>query len=171
MAGATPGLDREAELERLRAGDGADAPPPPLERFEIDVASDSDVAEVLERARDVLMVVVTRSIETWPTLEEWRGQLPDWFVSACAPEGHADAEADDEEDDAPWELSEFLYWFEPPQREWWWWGCEVRSPVDGRIFLAIDEPSAARDALEWLLGAAGATEVVDENLRELRELG
>lgn len=179
----TAGIDRELELSRLEGGQCSDLPPQNLTRFEIDVEATGSVRDVLDRTKEVLACVLQAAADRWPSDAEWMGILPAWFVRASAPEGSAaqtpvskpdpesplSAEGEPDEEDEPWSVGAFVYWFLPQQREWWWWGAD---PIDDdrlRICLVVREPSFPHEALDWLLRAAEAKRVVDENIRDLMQ--
>lgn len=136
--------------------------------------ADADV--VLDRCRAVLAVVLDYSGPGWPGLKEWESLLPSWFVAACGPQGsREDAErwlawwrtlgrADKAraESEQRWELADWLYWLMPSERQWFWWDAEPLQ--DGALRVAVEMPGwpAALGALDWLLRAAGAAEVIHE---------
>lgn len=136
----------------------------------------ADGGEVLDRSRAVLLAVLERSGPEWPTVEEWRSLLPPWFVAACGPEmSREDAErwlawwrtlgpADRAraESERRWTLADWLYWLMPSERQWFWWDAEVGR--DGTLRVTVEVPGwpTALGALDWLLRAAGAAEVVHE---------
>ncbi len=161
------GLDPAAELLRLRSGACADPAPPGFTRFEVDVDAPGAADAVLARTKEVLARIVAVAGEGWPEDEEWPTRLPAWFVQASA----ADDAPSPADDDGPWPVSAFVYWFRLEVREWWWWGADVIDRDRLRICLAVNEPSFPHEALDWLLRAAGATTVVDENVRDLMRRG
>jgi hypothetical protein len=137
-----------------------------------------DACEVLDRARVVLFEVLRHSGPVWPTIEEWRSYLPPWFVTACAPEmsredaerwrewrrGLGPADRARAESDRGWTLTGWLYWLTPSERQWFWWDAEVRQDATLQVSVEVEGWPAALGALDWLLQAAGAAEVVhDEN--------
>jgi hypothetical protein len=175
-------LSREMELMRLSSGQCGDSPPAGLDRFEAEVVCASDAEEVLARTKEVFQVILQQRPEHWPSLEEWRKLLPNWFVEASGPE-QTEAEAraglerwrslpPDEQlrelSNERWAIGEFVHWFQPPERECWWWGAAVRGPNKLLICLVVEEPTPSHAALDWLLRAAGAVEIIDENLRDLQ---
>jgi hypothetical protein len=177
------GLSRELELARLESGRCADPPPPGLEHFEIRAKARSVADDVLERVKDVLSRIILASSETWPTSEEWSTILPKWLVLASAHERSPEeakawwdrlrqGRVEDREvalGSQPWSIGEFVHWFLPEQREWWWWGGEMIGDNRLRICLIVEELTPSHGALDWLLQAAGAEDIIDENLRDLRQ--
>src|SRR5205085_11603936 len=126
--------------------------------------------------KNVLQVVLSQSPVGWPTLDEWRRLLPDWFVEKCAPEKTKD-ESDrwlkwwrslpwDEQvrvnEELRWSLADWLYWFEPKQRYWYWWDARVESPDLIRLAVEVREWPFPWDALKWLFRASGAESVAAE---------
>ncbi len=140
------------------------------------LARGSEARTVLDRCRSVLAVILDHSGPEWPTVEEWRSLLPKWFVAASSPErSREDAErwlawwrtlgpADQAraESEQRWTLADWLYWMEPFERQWFWWDAEIGT--DGTLRVTVEIPGwpAALGALDWLLRAAGAAEVVHD---------
>ncbi|GAA3594599.1 hypothetical protein [Kribbella ginsengisoli] len=124
----------------------------------------------------MLEVVLRYGERDWPALAEWQRELPDWFVLASGPE---QSEQEDHEwlvwwkslppdqqneieDRQPWALSEWLEWLRPSERTWYWLGAEQASTTLLKVWLDTPGSPAPVGALEWLLKAAGAIEVVEE---------
>lgn len=138
---------------------------------------DGDAAQVLGRACEVLGIVIDHQLGDWPAIAVWRSLLPGWFIDACAPEmsqEQADAwlawwkllPADQQgaaSREKGWSLADWLFWLEPDERQWFWWDTQVESPDRLRVTIEVAGWPAPFGALDWLLRAAGATEVtVDE---------
>lgn len=136
----------------------------------------ADAGEVLDRSRAVLLAVLERSGREWPTTGQWRSLLPPWFAAACGPQvpredagrwldwwrtlGPADrARAESER---PWALEDWLFWLTPSERQWFWWDAEAGTDDTLRVTVEVPGWPAALGALDWLLRAAGAAEVVHE---------
>lgn len=176
-----PGLTREQELARLAAGGPGERPYRTL-TFEIDAITAEDPATILARVREVLTLIVREDADHWPSDATWATRLPRWFVEASAPEeSDADGEArmadwaklsaaerDAAEASERWTVGDFVYWFQPANRQWWWWDAEVTGPSGLRVHLVVEDRTVADEALQWLLRAAGASEVINQNLRRLR---
>jgi hypothetical protein len=107
-----------------------------------------DPAGVIARVTEVLRVVLERSGQTWPSLDEWRRVLPGWFVAGFAPERSG------QEQDG-WTLEAWLYWLEPEQRSWFWWGAEHRADRV-EVLVDVDSWPYPDGALRRLLHVAGA---------------
>ena len=136
-----------------------------------------DASRVAERSREVLQVVLAHAGPPWPAVSEWRQVLPAWFVNASAPERPRE-EAEQwlgwwrslpPEEQARvtrsqrWALADWLYWLEPSERQWFWWDAVVESPEILRVIVQVSGWPAPLGALDWLLRAAGAVEVLHEN--------
>src|SRR5436305_4029099 len=131
---------------------------------------------LLARCREVLLTVLGQSETDWPSTVSWAELLPDWFVAACTPErSPAEAERwlawwrtlDPEEkakaaNEQPWTLADWLYWLTPAERQWYWWDATIESDTALRVVVEVPGWPAALGALDWLLRAAGATEVSHE---------
>lgn len=168
------------ERERLRHG-APSAKPGGLGTVRFIVRSEAEpVAAVLSRAREALLVVNAASASTWPSLDEWRAQLPPWFLSQCRAEWTpAEIEAmtarrqtqtweeytreETEEANEPWALSSWLHWFQEDQRAWFWWDAASLDRSTGVVAVEVDDWPFPWDALSWLLRAAGASDVAPEN--------
>jgi hypothetical protein len=129
---------------------------------------------VLNRVREALFAVMDGSADGWPDHEEWLRLLPRWLVEAAAPERSAEdvaasvaafrsmsAEERAVAETQPWALSEWLYAMQPVEREWNWWTGSVGG-ASARVEVAVPGSPVALGALEFLLRAAGATEIDDD---------
>ena len=131
---------------------------------------------VLQRAREVMVVVDEHSSPPWPDVGEWRQLLPKWFVDACAPERSRE-EMDEwlawwrtlppdrkaqAKDQLGWTVADWLFWMQPSERQWFWWDAHVESPELLRVVVEVPAWPAPLGALEWLLRAAGVSEVHQE---------
>ena len=106
---------------------------------------------VVERARQVMEVVLGHVAGPWPPLSEWREALPDWFVAACVDDAAIRTCAPDR-----WSLRAWLHWLQPDNRRWYWWDAEVEDASTLRIRVLVRTPEYLRGSLEWLLRASGA---------------
>jgi hypothetical protein len=149
--------------------------PTDLAPMTLSVRCRGDADVVLHRIREVLRSVVSQDPAAWPSAEAWHNLLPAWFVAASARERTPEeAERDlalwrareaaglpEEEEDPPWSVQEFVYWFTPQMRNWWWWDAEVTATDGFTITLATDEVHPPHDALLWLLRAAGVQQIAE----------
>jgi hypothetical protein len=97
-------------------------------------------------------------------------RLPRWFVTSCAPQptpeerelwlahwraldqaGKAEAEAA-----LGWTLVDWLIAMGPETRAWWWWAADDRN---GTLHVTVDGWPAPLASAEWMLRAAGGTDV------------
>jgi hypothetical protein len=99
--------------------------------------------------REVLEIVLERSLGEWPPLEEWKRVLPGWFLAACVD----DAEVRDCVIDR-WSLRAWIYWFQPELRKWRWWSGEP-SETALRVTVLVLQRPYLRGALDWLISVAG----------------
>ena len=137
------------------------------------VRAGEDIRMILERCRSVMLTILDNSGQRWPSVERWRQILPEWFVAACAPEpSREEAERDlarwralspaeqrREAREEQWTLADWLFWLEPSERQWYWWDATAKS--HDALLVTVEVPGwpAPLGALEWLLRAAGASEV------------
>lgn len=138
----------------------------------------TDARSVLARVREVLHAVLDQSGSGWPDVADWRHLLPEWFVVASAPEHtHRDNEdwltwwrqlSPDErvkvEQDQPWSLTDWLHWMQPDNRTWFWWDADVEDEHTMKVYVEVIGWPAPLGALEWLLKAAGASEVWQQEM-------
>ncbi|WP_330322464.1 hypothetical protein [Streptomyces anulatus] len=159
-----------AELQRLRDRPGADAAPPVLSLFVIDV--DGDAAEYARRLRSAISPAVRLGStadfeqESLPV-----DDVPDWFaaVSSQDPEqapqfarAGCDRYAEHTGGGRPWELQAWLYRFDPDEdsRGWEWWDATPVGP--SRVHLWVDswgESFFGCQDLLWAAYVAGAVRV------------
>ena len=152
------------ELERLTSSKRPNSARGFIAELEVETDDHSDV--VVGRVKEVLGIVLSNA--TQQSLESWKKLLPKWFVLACADEiTHEEAVRrrnlpmeERERLAAHWTLSAWLYWFEPEQRFWEWWDVDCISEKSFTVQILVSEHPFPSGALEWLLRAAGATEVL-----------
>ncbi|MCQ1581163.1 hypothetical protein [Streptomyces parvus] len=171
-------LLRVRQCRPVRQRPGADAAPPVLSLFVIDVSGDA--AAYVERLRSVLAPAVRLGCtadfaqESLPV-----GEVPGWFAEVCSgPEGGSgpggeeraprfaragrEAYADHTGGGGPWDLQDWLYRFDPDEdsRGWEWWDATVAGP--SRVHVRVDswgEPSFGCQDLLWAVFTAGAVRV------------
>ena len=126
----------------------------------------------LAKMREVLDCV-ERVRNPWPTLDQWEGELPGWFVRACAePMSDAAAQAwlqqwrrlsraeqSRVERQQRWSLLDWLYWMEPAHSVWKWARARQRSRTELEVTLAVEGLPVALGAFEWLARVSGAEDV------------
>lgn len=131
----------------------------------------SDPATTIERARAVLLAVLTAP-RGWSA--DRPPQLPAWFVDACAPEvgdsldeveaalgprqGARSAEEARADSDVPWSLGQWLHWFEG-ERYWFWWDARVSEEHELVAEYVVYDWPAPTGSLIWLWRACGALDV------------
>ena len=132
-----------------------------------------EVAERIGALFDVL--VEAQQLQSWPSDAALIALLPGWFVAACAPEStpaeeerylrwwrELSAERKAEEArSAPWSLSEWLHWIHPEQRPWTRSLVKPDGPDSIRVILSVDGSPSPHGAVDWMLRAAGAHEVIE----------
>ena len=164
-----------SELDRLKSGP-AQGQQSDVGTFFFIVRCASDAEAVLRRIKDVVSVVVQNSTEPWPSDEMWRRLLPAWYVSRCAPEESREKaeawlrhfkslphEQQVKANEArEWSLGNWIYWFQPDNREWFWWNGRVEDSNTLRVTVESAELPFPYDALVWLFRASGATQVEPE---------
>lgn len=142
------------ECQRLHRHPSAEAAPPVLSRFVVDVSGDS--AEYADRLRSILSPALrlgrTADFEADSVPVD---DVPDWFVAVSSPDeellvpGFASDGRDGYTDHTagrPWELQNWLYRFDPDDdsRGWQWWDVTKVGP--SRVHVWVDSwgnPSSA----------------------------
>jgi hypothetical protein len=128
---------------------------------------------VLRRAKVVFQILNENSAGKWPSDDEWRRLLPAWFVALCAPERtpeEAQAElsfwralSPDEKISATqqtkWSVGDWVYWFEPANRQWYWWSGVAKDENTAAVELETLDWPTPFGAFEWLLRCSGAREI------------
>lgn len=163
------------ERRHLLEGPAPDERPGGLGTVRLIVWCELGAEQVIERAREVLTLVNQHGAGEWPSDDDWRNSLPEWFVFRCAPDmsqAESDAElarwqslSPEEQSEwaaEPWSLENWIYWFLPENRYWYWWDAK---PLDGKVFVIaveVHEHPFPSDALEWLLRASGAERITEE---------
>lgn len=164
------------ELMRLEKGVSPGVLPEGLGTVRFLAKATGHAAETLERAESVLRIVVRSSLDAWPDESEWQMLLPQWFLAACAPERTAEetelwlkrwkslspSRQRIESAEMRWTLRNWLYWFEPSQRQWYWWDGNVEGEDTVRVAIEVDAWPFPWGAISWLLRAAGAETVQAE---------
>ncbi|SBV00096.1 hypothetical protein YW5DRAFT_01700 [Streptomyces sp. Ncost-T6T-1] len=171
-----------AELLRVRERrpvgqrPGADAAPPVLSLFVIDVSGDA--AAYVERLRSVLAPAVrlgcTADFEQASLPVD---EVPGWFAEVCSGPGSGsggeelaprfaragrEAYAEHTGGGGPWDLQDWLYRFDPDEdsRGWEWWDATVAGP--SRVHVRVDswgESFFGCQDLLWAVFTAGAVRV------------
>jgi hypothetical protein len=129
-------------------------------------------AATIERARSVLLALLTAP-HGWSTARP-PGNLPGWFVDACAPDPRDRADDIDERleigeqplsperaragSSAAWTLAGWLDWFED-ERYWFWWDARVTAEQELVAEYVVYDWPAPLGSLIWLWRASGATDV------------
>lgn len=139
-----------------------------------------DVSVIVEGERESLnrLFGVLETLKSHPPVEEidesserfWREKLPEWLISSFAPPVSA-AESRSwlrmwrmssmdkrrkMEDEAGWEIRDWLYWFSPGN-EFWRIShvCWTEDAALDIVLQAADDPVPML-ALEWLIEGSGA---------------
>jgi hypothetical protein len=144
--------------------------------------TDGAALPALDRCKEVL-VAVTHWIpplsEQPVSVETWKAHTPRWFVEACAsPPTRAEAEEDlrvwrslgeDEkarhEQERAWTFEDWIAWFDwssDLRRSWLWWDGGTLDQDRFWIEVEVSEDPAALGTLIWMMRAAGARTVTED---------
>jgi len=125
---------------------------PPAIRLRLRFLSTTSGDEVLERARQVMRLVAVAQAQVWPSDDDWRRRLPEWFISSF--EGH-----NLEELLARPELWDFGSWLDAMKSPGWeWWSCQSDDRGGTVRAVAHSDPFSI-EPLIYLLRVAGASGV------------
>jgi hypothetical protein len=123
-----------------------------------------DAPQVLDRCKEVLSIVLQADTEDWPSTDEWRSRLPEWFVERSAEEisqGEAERRLRLPLEERmrlshQWSVSAFVHWFKPNERYWYWWEAVVKNDDTLQINVIVNDQPFPWGSLDWLLRASGA---------------
>jgi hypothetical protein len=164
------------EAERLKFSPLEGKAPGGVGTVQFTANCDGNAAVVIQRVKEVLATTSQYALSDWPSEEQWKSLLPDWFLSACAPletKDEADkfmtwwrslppeqqAQAEREKD---WSLGAWLYWMDPENRVWTWWDARVMDADRVMVAVEIVDWPFPWGALRWLFRAAGAQQLETE---------
>lgn len=166
-------MNRLDELRHLEHGAHPGEMPDGAGLVTVHLTSDRGIETVVARSKEVIACILEASDDNSLDIELLHETLPSWFVDACAPERTEEEQRQwlqwwrgldskgraEEEYNAVWSLDNWLYWLEPAERQWFWWDAVAHDPHSARILVEVPGWPYASGALEWLLRAAGATEI------------
>lgn len=139
-----------AQLVRIQRHTKDELPPPVRLRLRFQATVSGET--VLERARQVMRLVAVAQDQQWPSDEDWRRALPEWFLRSF--DGH-----DAQELLAHPELWDFGSWLDAMKNPGWeWWSCHSDDRGGSVRAVAYAEPFSI-EPLEYLLRASGASDV------------
>lgn len=146
-ANAVTMAQQSARIELNTSGEA-----PPVVALQLRFTSPTGPENVLERTRHVMRLVAAVGAATWPTDEEWRLRLPEWFLHTF--EGHSTDQLMTDPN-----LWDFGSWLDAMKRPGWeWWSSAVSDTV-GIVRCAADSDPYSIEPLIYLLRSAGASEV------------
>lgn len=167
---------RQNEIRHLRAGPEPNEKPEGLGIVRFVARCPGNSETVLNRCKEVLFVVLQQDADHWPSDGRWRALLPEWFVAQCSKELTKE-EADrwlkawhqlppEEQSRAvgeiKWSVANWVYWFQPDERQWFWWDAMIKDPNTIQIAVEVLGWPFPWGELDWLLRASGATSVDPE---------
>lgn len=161
-------MNFELELQHLRVGANLEEVPSGIGLIEFTVSCPLNATSVISRVQETLEIVLGKISRTQKmSLQDWEQQLPQWLIQAFQSQpsepiqptwwqniltlGKAEAEQS-------WSLENWLYWFEPQNRNWFWWSASVISANQIKLILDVQDYPLTIDALRWLFLAAEATD-------------
>jgi hypothetical protein len=138
------------QLDRIHRQTKGEIPAPVclLLRF----SSSANPAEVLEKTRNVMEILARALRGTWPSDEEWRRDLPSWFVRSF--EGHSLKDLL-----AYPTLWDFGSWLDAMKNPGWEWWSSLAEERGGMVRCTAHSDPFAVEPLVYLLRTAGAAEV------------
>ena len=140
-------LNQIERIERLTDGEV-----PPAVHLHLRFASTVRGVVVLERVRQVMQLVAIAQSQTWPSDDEWRCRLPDWFIRTF--EGYTREELLMRPD-----LWDFGSWLDAMKLPGWeWWSCRSNDHGGTVRAVAYSDPFAI-DPLIYLLRVSGGSDI------------
>lgn len=161
------------ELLRLRRGPDPGEMPVGMGLVTFDARCSGEASTVLDKVKQILDTVLSLSRDPWPSDEEWSQLLPAWLVESFVPERSREEleewlqrwrslppeEKGAAAQAAGWSLGDWIYWFQPEERQWSWWSAAVLDPDLLQIRVQAQDWPFPSEAFEWLIKAAGADSV------------
>jgi hypothetical protein len=138
------------QVERIERNVSGEAPPPVALRLRFE--SPTNPEEVLERTQHVMREVAAAQAADWPSDDDWRRRLPEWFLRSF--EGHTLDEL--MSDPNLWDFGSWLDAMKAPG--WEWWSSEV-TEKEGNVRCVAHADPFGVEPLMYLLRSAGASEV------------
>ncbi len=80
------------EKRHLLEGPRPGATPGGVGLVDVMARTDGSSEDLLDRCREVLEEILDAGPALWPSVDEWRSSLPQWFVRGCADEPAAEDE-------------------------------------------------------------------------------
>ncbi|MCG7537914.1 hypothetical protein [Pseudoalteromonas sp. OOF1S-7] len=144
-----------------------------LLKIKLRVRCNGDAAQVLDRAKEVMLTLLSCTKGKCFQYIKWTNALPSWFVQCCGRELSSDEleeylskwrllspeEQEKMENEQDWSLDDWLYWLEPEQRTWYWWSSNRLNDDLFELVIVVRDWPTAIGSLEWLLKASGANDV------------
>jgi hypothetical protein len=158
------------EAQRLRLSSMSGTTPGGLGTVQFTADCPGDATEVIQRAKEVMLIVSERTISGWPSNDEWKRTLPSWFLAECAPlktreesdrfmewwRGLSPEEQARAEREEAWSLDAWLHWMSPDNRCWTWWDARTNTMDTAIVAVEVKDWPFPWGALRWLFRAAGA---------------
>ena len=105
--------------------------------------------EVLTKTKEVMLAVSQFAFtDKWPTDEEWKKILPQWFVDSMT----SKTSKDRDEDLNQWHYESWV--FNIKQRSWIWWSSEIGNNYVKIYLEALDIPYL-HDSFKYILYSQG----------------
>lgn len=139
------------EKRHLLEGPRPGATPGGVGLVDVMARTDGSSEDLLDRCREVLEEILDAGPALWPSVDEWRSSLPQWFVRGCADEPAAEDDArwlawwrgldpparQQASRDRPWSLADWLWWMQPDERTWFWWNARRANEHEVQIHLEV----------------------------------
>jgi hypothetical protein len=119
--------------------------------------------EVLEKAKEVMLVVNNNllkeilTLEKWsPTISLWQSTVPQWFIDVCTEEKVKKSVKSKWPFEKAWSFESWISWLLPTDRIWIWRNAKCISK--NKIFLEVEvtDMPFPSETLYWLFLASGA---------------
>ncbi len=156
----------QQEIENLTHARTDEIVPPgwTLVALEARFASADQALKAEDKVMHIARMVAQASLDTtWPTNEEWKARLPEWFLPSFHYYSKEELEQYLKHNDREAIGWHFGSWLDSMHnRSWRWWSMQ-RDETRVRVNVIVDGWPYSVGALAHLLKAAGADSVFDQS--------
>ena len=165
-----------SEAERLKNSPPEGTLPGGMGTVQFTADCPGNATQVFQQVKDVMRIISEQTLSEWPSDEQWKSLLPEWFLSACAaPKTKEEsdkfmahwrslppAQKLQAEREEVWSLEAWLHWVNPPNRVWTWWDARVIDLNTIIVAVEVTDWPFPWGALRWLFRAAGSRQLAEE---------
>lgn len=163
----------QAEIQRLKNNNPNHTEYSGKMKVSLTSSYGTDIEPIIDKVSNILLVILENSENQWPTLKEWEQLFPTWFIEKFA----ADMTKEEAEkwlkkwrkmslkkkakikETMKWSLPDWLYWFEPQNREWEYHSISNISKDSFNFNILVDGWPFPHGAIDWLLKNCGVSSI------------